>query len=46
MWHGTVLFESGWVSCKHILQSLGQPQTKVKKKKYNWYTKKEEKVES
>ena len=33
MWHGTVLSESGWVSCKCILQSLGQPLTKVKKKK-------------
>lgn len=38
---GIGLFESGLISCKCKLQTLGQLLKKVKKKKYNQYAKKE-----
>ena len=36
-----VIWKWTWISCKYILQSLGQPL-----KKYNWYVKKGEKITS
>ena len=40
-----MLLENGLISCKCILQTLGQP-LKYSKKKYNWYARRGKKMES